>query len=87
MVTTIADLEIYGLSLRTINFLEDDLGAIYLDDLRDVTETIIEDNCHWGACLVIRELRVALKNHKQDTPVRTVHDCIYCCKPGGDDAH
>jgi hypothetical protein len=35
---TIAELEVYGLSLRLVNLLEEQFGFLYIDQLHDVTE-------------------------------------------------
>ena len=42
--TAIAELETYGLSLRIINLLEDNLGIIWLEDLLSHTAEELRDN-------------------------------------------
>jgi hypothetical protein len=72
---SIADLEIYGLSVRAITGLEEDLGVIYVDQLQNVTEAAIRAIPHFGPVMV-GEVRTALQNWLAGQPVKTVRECI-----------
>jgi len=60
--TTVAELEEYGLDLRTINTLERELGCIYLDQLQVVTEAQVLAIPMVGPAMVAC-LRAALRNY------------------------
>jgi hypothetical protein len=72
---TIADLEVYGLSVRVINLLEEGLGLIYLDQLEAVGE---EDllACRQIGEREVRKLASALRRRRERRPVKTVDDCV-----------
>ena len=72
---TIADLEPYGLSLRTINQLENYCGFIYVDDLVGVTESQLQRAWYFGTA-AIAELRAALRNFLEERVVNSEEDCI-----------
>ena len=72
---TIADLERYGLSLRSINALEVHLGLLYVDELSRVTEEMVLAVQMSGPGTV-KELRCALRNWLADQPVKTVSECV-----------
>jgi len=76
---TIAELEVYGLSVRLINALEDTFGFIYVDDLRGVTaEYLLAHKRHQDALGAggIAELRAGLRNFMEGRPTTTPEKCV-----------
>lgn len=83
---TIADLEVYGLSIRLINGLEDRLGFIYADDLAGVTEaqlSLAGGRAGLFGPSGIAQIRTALRNFLGGRQVKSVHECVV--SDGGDD--
>jgi hypothetical protein len=68
--TSIADLELYGLSIRSIETL-DRLGVLYIHQLTATVKQRLRDIPYIGA-LVLRELPVALPHrYRQRRAART----------------
>lgn len=61
----IAELEAVGLSLKMINSLEDNLGAIWMDDLPDLPSVEIEDIRNIGPKSV-KEFYHCIKNYYKE---------------------
>ena len=74
-LTTVAELEIFGLSVMSRNVLEE-LDAILIDDLEHVNDDDIWTTKH-GGHVVIKNIRVSLRNYRKGNQVRTVEECIY----------
>ncbi len=75
----LAELEVYGLSCRSCNKLEEEFGAIYVRDLIGVhAEDLIV--LSYVGHKMLRELRLALRNLLDDYVVKTVEECL---EPGG----
>ena len=77
---TVADLEIYGLSLQSINALEKYFEVLYVDELESLSEERVRGVTYMGV-FVTRELRTAVKNWRAGRPVKTVEECVavdYC---------
>ena len=74
--TTIADLQIYGFSMRLINQLENHFGFLYVDDLADVTEGQLRSVPYFGIA-ALAELRAGLRNFVNGRVVNTVEDCVH----------
>lgn len=74
---TVADLELYGLSLRSINWLEDALGVLWADELagllQDEAWLLEQRNCGERT---VAEIRRALRNFERGRPVKTVRECV-----------
>ena len=77
-VETVADLEIYGLSYRTIEAL-DRHGVMYLEQLELLPDA---DMMAWEMFGPgdRRQVRTALANYYAGRIVRSIHECTY----GGD---
>lgn len=73
--TPLAELEIYGLSCRSCNKLEDEFGAIYVRDLIGAQPEDLLALEYFGHTM-IRELRLALRNLRDDCIVKTVNECL-----------
>jgi len=71
---TIAELELYGLSVRSINWLEDKHGLLWIDELEDLTVERMSRHLYYDQ--VLRELRCALANYVAGRPVKTAGDCL-----------
>lgn len=71
---TVADLEIYGLSLRSINALEEYFEVLYVDELETLTEERVRGIPYMGS-YIMRELCEAVKNWRAGRPVKTVEEC------------
>lgn len=73
-LTTIADLEICGLSVRTIGLLEK-MGYLYIRELEQLTEKELraEPNVRDAA---LAEIRNALRNYQEGRAVKTVRQCV-----------
>ena len=80
LTTTIADLEAYGLSLKTINFLEDHFGILYVSGLRGLTEEMVLESSRGGPG-VVDELRRVLLNFLAGRVVKGVDACV-CYRRG-----
>ena len=70
----IAELELYGLSVREIGAVEEGLGAIYLRDLRRWTAEEAAGKLGSGT---LRSLIAALKRLDAGQPVMTAEECAY----------
>ena len=76
---TIADLQVYGLSIRLINDLEKSHGCVYVDDLRTVTANqLSRANGRGGPFGAggIAELRTALVAFLEGRSVKTPEACV-----------
>jgi len=56
-----AELEEYGLSVRTMNSLEDNLGVVWLDQMETVDEEMVLA-CHRIGGAAVAELKTAMRN-------------------------
>jgi hypothetical protein len=74
---TIADLEVYGLSLWMITTLEEWCGFIYVDQLETVDEAYLKKVDGFGPAS-IENLRTALRNYVNGTVVKTPEQCRIC---------
>ena len=79
---TIADLELYGLPLRTINLLEKQFGFLYVDQLAGLTPESLLAVPNSGPT-VLATLQQALRDWIANRPVKTVAACV---EMGGSDA-
>jgi hypothetical protein len=81
---SISELELYGLSVRNINSLEDVFGLVYVDQLESMTAddfsgppSPCRQNLFGRAdAPAMRELRRALANFLEGRPVKTVKQCL-----------
>jgi len=76
---TIAELEVYGVSVKVINALEVAFGYIYVDDLRGVTKEYLLANKRRHDALGadgIAELRAALRRFVDGDPIKTPEECV-----------
>lgn len=73
-LTTIADLEICGLSVHTIGLLEK-MGYLYIRELEQLTEKELraEPNVRDAT---LAEIRNALRNYQEGRAVETVRQCV-----------
>lgn len=71
---SIADLQLYGLSLRTINALEEHFGFLYVDELEGLTEGMLID-MRTGGPAVVGSVRRALRRWLAEEPVMTEEQC------------
>jgi DNA-directed RNA polymerase alpha subunit len=71
---SVADLEIYSLSIRSIETL-DRLGVLYVHQLNSQIEQQLREIPRAGA-LVLRELPIALANWRAKRPVKTIQQCL-----------
>ena len=74
-LTTVAELEIYGLSVMARNVL-DELDVLLISDLEHVNAQDVWTTKH-GGNVVIKNIRATLRNYRAGNQVRTVDDCIY----------
>ncbi len=73
---TIADLEIYGLSIRSIELLNR-MDCLYIADLEKRIATGDLRSEHWiGKRLTVREIKAALQNLRDGRQVKTVQECL-----------
>lgn len=72
-MTAIAELEYYGLTVKTLNFLEEKCGVIYLEQLFKLNKKDILDKKQCGSFLM-NNLVFALTNFANKTPVYTEED-------------
>ena len=77
----IAELELYGMSMRTITLLEDRLDCIYLSDLESLTVDRVME-CHDMGTRTVKEIRLALRAWLENKPVKTVQECLEFHGPG-----
>ena len=77
---TIADLEIYGLPVQTINGLENCFGFIFVDELSQLTEERLLAARQFGE-VAVRQIREALRNFLERRPVKEVKECVAFQKP------
>ena len=82
--TSIAELELYGLNLRIINFLEEECGLLYLDELEHVTVKMLEKHTGAGPKTIDR-LREALGRFVRGEPIKTPWECVRFEHRGQDD--
>lgn len=73
--TPLADLEVYGLSYRSIGALEDRLGCLYLRDLVGRSEEEI-GSIPWSGRAALSELREAVENFVSGRIVKTEAECL-----------
>jgi hypothetical protein len=71
---SIADLEIYGLSIRAIETL-DRLDVLYVHHITSRVKQKLRALPRTGA-LVLRELPIALANWRAKRPVKTIQQCL-----------
>lgn len=71
---TVADLELCGLSRRTIETL-DRHGYVYIRNLETLTEEDLASwpNVNWGT---VAGLRRALRNYRAERRTKTVEECL-----------
>jgi hypothetical protein len=72
---TIAELEVYGLSPVVIDNLEEGLGVIYVDELREVNLSDVL-SCNRMGVKRVEELRSALRRYLSKSPVRSPEQCV-----------
>lgn len=76
----ISELELYGLSIRTIERL-DDHGYVWIDDLQELTAEEFLGWAHAGEKM-LAELRAALQNYLDGRMIRTVDSCVWFDRSG-----
>jgi DNA-directed RNA polymerase alpha subunit len=71
---TVADLELYGLSMRTINLLGE-MEYLYIKDLKQLTE---REFLSWenAGPMMLTEFRTALLNYMAGKQVKSVQQCV-----------
>ena len=80
LATPLAELEIYGLSCRACNKLKEEFGAIYVRDLVGAQPEDLIVLAYFGHTM-IRELRLALRNLRDNCIVKTVEQCLASSGP------
>lgn len=73
-ISTIADLEIYGLRPRTATILGN-AALLFIADLEQVTESQLREIQNISQT-TIREIRTALLRYVQGQRVKTVRECV-----------
>ncbi len=74
-ITTVAELEPYGLDIKTLAILEA-MGVIYLDDLEHIgTAEIWKQDT--GGDVAIKNIREALRNYLAGRIVQTGQDLMF----------
>ncbi len=76
LATPLAELETYGLSVRTCSVLETFYKAIYVGDVIDANPETLANIPYFGPRR-IEEIQEALKNFLADRQVKTVDECIW----------
>lgn len=71
-ITTVAELEPYGLSKRSLELL-DKMGFVTLDDMEELTSVDIWSHNRGGE-VTIKDIREALRNYLAGRIVRTKED-------------
>ena len=74
-ITTVAELEPFGLSTSSLEIL-DVLGFVSIDDLTELTAQDIQDH-EGGGPVTIKNIRETLRNYQNNKPVRTEHDMLF----------
>jgi DNA-directed RNA polymerase alpha subunit len=78
-LTTVADLEVCGLSMRWIETL-DRHGTLYIADLLNTPDSVLRTLPNTGPKM-IGELHVTLKNWANGVRVKSVHECVQFERP------
>jgi hypothetical protein len=74
---TVADLECFGLSVKSINLLEDRLGIVYVDQLEGIKEEDLRVYGYHGFGPVgIQEVKDALMRYLKNKPIKTPQQCL-----------
>ena len=74
-ITTVAELEPYGLSTDSLEIL-DKLGFLTIDDLTELHAKDIQDY-EGGGPVTIRNIQETLRNYNANEIVRTDHDILF----------
>lgn len=72
---SIADMEVFGLSERVVNMLEEKLGILYADELLGMDEARLLGLRGFGKRR-IREVLEAIANLKAGNVVKTPRECL-----------